>query len=199
MFTEALFTIDKTAKQPKCSLTGEQMKKKWCISTMKYCLDIKKEWNDTICSNMIEIITLSEGSQIEKDKYMISLICCCSVAQLCPTLQPHALQHTRLHCPSPSLGVCSNLCPLNWWCHLAISSSVIPFSSCPQSYPAWGSFLMSQLFISGGQSIGASASASVLPVNIQDWFPLGLTGLISLLSQGLLRVFSNTRVQKLHS
>ena len=131
MFTEALFTIDKTSKQPKCSLTGEQLKKKWCISTMKYCLDIKTEWNNTICSNMIEIITLSEGSQIEKDKYMISLICCCSVAQLCPTLQPHALQHTRLPCPSPSLGVCSNLCPLSWWCHPTISSSVIPFLLLP--------------------------------------------------------------------
>ena len=184
MFTAALFTIAKTWKQPKCPLTGEQTKKMWYISTMKYCLDTKKEWNNTICSNMIdlEIIILSEGSQIEKDKYMISLICCCSVAQLCLTLQPHALQHARLPCPSLSLGVCSSLCPLSWWCHPTISSSVVPFPSCPQSYPALRSFLISQLFISGGQSIGASASASILPMNIQDWFPLGLTGLISLLS-----------------
>ena len=89
-----------------------------------------------------------------------------------------------------------NSCPLSQWCHPTISSSVIPFSSCLQSFQASGSFLMSQLFTSGGQSIGASASASVLPTNIQDWFPLGLTGLIALLSKGLSRVFSNTTVQK---
>ena len=87
----------------------------------------------------------------------------------------HGLQHARLPCPSPSAEVCSNSCPLSPWCHPTISSSVIPFSSCLQSFPASGSFLMSLLFTSGGQSIGASASASVLPVNIQDWFPSGLT------------------------
>ena len=89
------------------------------------------------------------------------------------SLRPHGLQHTRLPCPSPSLGVCSNSCPLSWWCHPIISSSVIPFSSCLQSFPASGSFPMSQFFSSGGQSIGASASASVLPMNIRNWFPLG--------------------------
>ena len=98
--------------------------------------------------------------------------------------------------PSPSPGVYSNPCPLSWWCHPAISSSVIPFSSCPQSHPASGSFPMSQLFAWGGQSIGVSASASVLPMNIQDWSPLGWTGWISLQSKGLSRVFSNTTVQK---
>ena len=92
--------------------------------------------------------------------------------------------------------VCSNSCPLSWWCDLTISSSVVPFSSCLKSFPASGSFKMSQFFASGGQSIGVSASASVFPMNIQDWFPLGLTGLTSLQSKGLSRVFSNTTVQK---
>ena len=91
----------------------------------------------------------------------------------------HGLQHTRPPCPSPTPRACPNSCPLSQWCHPTISSSVIPFSSCLQSFPASGSFQMSQFFISGGQSIGVSASASVLPVNIQDWFPLGWTGLIS--------------------
>ena len=125
------------------------------------------------------------------------LCCCCSVAKSCPALcDPHGLQQARLLCPSPSLRVCSNSCPLSQWHHPTISSSVIPFSSCLQSFPVSGSFPMSQLFISGGQSIGASASASILPVNIQDWLPLGLTGLITLQSKRLSRVFSNTTVQK---
>ena len=122
--------------------------------------------------------------------------CCCSVAKSCPTLRPHGLQHARPICPSLSPRVCSNLCPLGQWCHSTISSS-IPFSSCPQSFRASGSFLMSQLFTSGGQSIGASASASVLPVTIQGWFPLGLTDLIPLQSKGLSSVFSNTTVNYL--
>ena len=107
---------------------------------------------------------------------------------------PHGLQHARL--PSPSPGACSDSCLLSQWCHPSISSSVVPFSSCLQSFPSSGTFLMSQLFTSGGCNIGTSASASVLPMNIQDWFPLGLTGLISLQSKGLSRVFSNTTVQK---
>ena len=110
------------------------------------------------------------------------------------SLRPHRQQHTRLPCPSPPPGACSNLCPLSWWCHLTILSSVVPFSSCLQSFQASGSFLMSQLFTSGGLNIGASAS--VLLMYIQDWFPLGWTGWISLQSKGLLRVFSNTTVQK---
>ena len=110
------------------------------------------------------------------------------------SLQPHGVQHTRLPCPSPTPRVYSNSSPSSQWCHPAISSSVIPFSSCLQSFPASGAFQMSQFFRSGGQSIGVSESASVLPMNIQDWFPLGFTGWISLQSKGLSRVFSNTTV-----
>ena len=113
------------------------------------------------------------------------------------SLQPHGLQHIRLPHPSPTPGACSNSCPLSRSCHPTISSSVIPFSSHLQSSPASGSFQMTQLFPSGGQSIGVSASASVLPMNIQDWFPLGWTGSIFLQSKGLSRVLSNTTVQKL--
>ena len=105
-------------------------------------------------------------------------------------------QHARPLCPPLSPGVCPSSCLLTPWCHPIISSSVAPFSFCLQSFPSSGSFPMSQLFESGGQSIGVSAAASVLPMNIQDWFPLGLTGLISLLSKALLRHFSNTTVQK---
>ena len=111
------------------------------------------------------------------------------------SLRPHGLQHTRPPCPSPTLGVHPNPCPSSWWCHPTISSSVVPFSSCPQYVPASGSFQMSQLFVSGGQSIGVWASTTVLPMNTQDWFPLGWTGWISLQSKGLSRVFSNTTVQ----
>ena len=111
-------------------------------------------------------------------------------------LWPHGLQHARPPCPSPTPGVYSNSCPLSQWYHPAISSSVVPFSSCLQQFPASGSFQMSQFYASDSQTIGVSASASVLPRNIQDWFPLGLTGLISLESKGLSRDFSNTTVQK---
>ena len=110
-------------------------------------------------------------------------------------LQPHGLQHARLLCPSPTPGVYSNSCPSTWWCHPTISSPVIPFS-CLQSFLASGSFPMSRFFASGGQSIGVSASASVLPMHIQDWFPLVLAGWISLQSRGLSRVLLNTTVQK---
>ena len=111
------------------------------------------------------------------------------------SLWPHGLQHTRHPCPSPTPRVYSNSCPLSWWCHPIISSSVIPFSSCLQSFPASGSFQMSQFLASRGQSIGVSVSASVL-LNIQGWFPLGWTGWISLQSKGLSKVFSNTTAQK---
>ena len=117
----------------------------------------------------------------------------CSVSD---SLRPHESQHARPPCPSPTPGVHSNSRPLSRWCHPAISSSVVPFSSCPQSLPASGSFPMSQFFAAGGQSIRVSTSTSVLPMNIQDWFPLGWTGWISLQSKGLSRVFSNTTVQK---
>ena len=117
----------------------------------------------------------------------------CSVVS--DSLQPHESQHARPPCPSPTPGVYPNPCPLSWWCHPTISSSVIPFSNL-QSFLASGSFQMSQLFISGGQSTGVSASTSVLPMNTQDWSPLGWTGWISLQSKGLSRLFSNTTVQK---
>ena len=117
----------------------------------------------------------------------------CSVVS--DSLRPHGLHHTRLPCPSPTPRACSNSCPLSQWCHPTILFFVVPFS-CLQSFPVSGSFQMSQFFTSGGQNIGASASASVLPMNIQEWFPLGWTVWISLKSKGLSRVFSNTTVQK---
>ena len=121
-----------------------------------------------------------------------------SIQSLSPVwhLWPCRLQYARLPCPLPTPGVYSHSCPLSWWCHPTILSSVIPFSSCLPSFPASGSFSMSQFFASGGQRIGVSASASVLPMNIQDWFPLGWTGWISSQFKGLSRVFSNTTVQK---
>ena len=122
------------------------------------------------------------------------LLLSCSVET--DSLRPHGLQHARRPCPSVSPRACSNSCTLSQWCHPTTSSSVVPFSSCLQSFPASGSFLMSQFLTSGGQSTGASASASVLPMNIQNWSPLGWTGWISLQSKGLSRVFSNTTVQK---
>ena len=118
----------------------------------------------------------------------------CSVVS--DSLRPHESQHARPPCPSPTPRGHPNPCPSSRWCHPTISSSVFPFSSCPQSFPASGSFQMSQLFASGGQSIGVSASTSVLPMNTQDWSPSEQTGWISLQSKGLSRVFSNTTVQK---
>ena len=112
------------------------------------------------------------------------------------SLQPHGLQHTRLPCPSPTPGAYWNSCPLSQWCNPTISSYVVPFSLCLQSFQASGSLQMSQFFAPGGQSTGVPTSASVLPINIQDWFPLGWTGLIALQSKGLSRAFSNTTVQK---
>ena len=118
----------------------------------------------------------------------------CSVVS--DSLRPHELQHTRPPCPSPSPRVHSDSCPLSWWCHPAISPSVVPFSSCPQSLPASETFPMSQLFVWGAQSTGVSALASFLPKNTQGWPPLEWTGWISLQSKGLSRVFSNTTGQK---
>ena len=128
---------------------------------------------------------------VNKPWKMVSII-----IAIVQSLSPVWLQHNRLPCPAPSPGVCSNFYPLNWWCHPTISSSVAPYSFCLQSFPALGSFPLSWLFASSGQSIGASVSASVLPMNIQDWFPLGGTSWISVLSKGLSRVFSSTTVQK---
>ena len=118
----------------------------------------------------------------------------CSVVS--DSLQPHGLKNTRFPCPSPTPRAYADSCPLSQWCHPTISSSVIPFSSNLQSFPASGSFPMNQFFASGGQRIGVSASASVLSMNIQDWFPLGWIGWISLQSKGLSRVFSNTTVRR---
>ena len=136
--------------------------------------------------------------------YSSSLFTVCSVfssvqfsrSVMSDSLQPHESQHARPPCPSPTPGIYSNSYPSSWWCHPAVLSSVVPFSSCPQSLPASGSFPMSQFSTWGGQSIGVSASASVLPMNTQHWSPLGWTGWISLQSKGLSRVFSNTTVQK---
>ena len=119
-----------------------------------------------------------------------------SLSVMSDSLQPHEPQHASPPCPSPTLGVHPNPCPLSWWCHPTISSFVVPLSSRPQSFPASGSFQMTQLSASGGQSIEVSASTSVPPVNTQDWSPLGWTGWISLQSKGLSRVFSNNTVQK---
>ena len=126
----------------------------------------------------------------------ISIFCQFSCSVMSDCLQIHGLQHTRLPCPSPTPGAYSNSSPLSRWCHPTISSSVVPFSSHLQSFPPSGSFPMSQFFTSRGQSIGVSASASVLPMNIQDWFPLGWTGWISLQSKGHSSIFSNTTIQK---
>ena len=138
------------------------------------------------------------GNKKGKKNYMkiifSSIQISCSVLPY--SLQPHGLQHARFPCPSQTLRACSDSGLWSWWCHPTISSSVVPFSSCLQSFPAIGSFPMNQLFTSGGQTIGVSASASVLPVHIQDWFPLGLTGSFSWQSKGLSRVFFSTRVQK---
>ena len=131
-----------------------------------------------------------------KDKFLCQIAVAVVQSLKSNSLWPHGLQHARLPRPSPSPWVCSNSRPLSWWCHPTISSSVAHFSSCPLSFPASGSFQISWFFTSGGQSIGASASASVLPMKIQVWFPLGLTGLISLQSKGFSRVFFSTTVQK---
>ena len=133
--------------------------------------------------NKIAILLLSASVQFS-----------CSV--MFDSLWPHGLQHSRPPCPSPTLRVYPNSCPLSWWCHPIISSPVAPFSSHLKSFPASGSLQMSHFFASGGQNIGVSASASVLPMNTQDWSPLGWTGWTSLQSKGLSRVFSNTTVQK---
>ena len=129
------------------------------------------------------------------EKMNIDLTVQFSPSVVSDSLRPHESQHARPPCPSPTPGVYPNSCPSSWWCHPAISSSVVPFSSCPQSLPASESFPVSQLFAWGGQSIGVSVSTSVLAMNTQDWSPLGWIGWIFLQSKGLSRVFSNTTVQ----
>ena len=144
-------------------------------------------------ASIVYLFRLPSGKQTS-ELLTCSVQFSCSV--MSDSLRPHGLHHARPPCLSPTPGACSNSCPSNHRCHPTISSSVIPFSSCLQSFPASGSFPVNQFFASGGQSIGASVSASVLPMNIQDWSPLGWTGWISLQSKGLSRVFSNTTVQK---
>ena len=143
---------------------------------------------------MMKILNVNIDGPISRSKNVCSIQLSRSVVS--HSLWPHESQHTRPPCPSPTPGVHPNSCPLSRWCRPAISSSVVPFSSCPQSLPASESFPMSQLFAWGGQSTGLSALASVLPKNIQDWSPLEWTSWISLQSKGLSRVFSNTTVQK---
>ena len=152
-----------------------------------------------ICSNFITTqFVRKQNDRIRykgRKKNSIFILQLSSVTQSCLTLRPHRLQHTKPPCLSPIPRVDSNSRPLSQWCHPTISSSVIPFSSHPESFPVSGSLLMSQFFPSSGQSIRVSASTSVLPMNIQDWFPLGWSGWISLQSKGLSRVLSNTTVQ----
>ena len=150
----------------------------WASETKEITLIVQLLYGDKICHHIVPV----------------SVQFSCSV--MSNPLQHHGLHHTRPPCPSPAPRAYSNSCPLSRWCHPTISSSIIPFSSHLQSFPESGSFPRSQFLTSGGQSTGVSASASVLPMNIQDWFPLRLTGLIPLQSKGLLRVFSNTTVQK---
>ena len=145
------------------------------------------------CSVSVEIFENTYPMTAETWTYCSDQLSCSVVSD---SLRPHGLQHSRPLCPSPAPGVYSNSCPLSWWCHPTISSSIVPFSSHLQSFPALGSFQMSQLFASGGQSIGVSALTSILPMNTQDWSPSEWTAWISLQSKGLSRVFSNITVQK---
>ena len=166
-----------------------------CLMFLK--MDLK---NDFINSEMLDWVLLREIELLSGEKlipsnhYIIQSVSQFSHSVVSNSLWPHGLQHTRLPYPSPTPGVHSDSRPSSQWCHPAISSSVVPFFSHLQSFPESGSFPVSQFFASGGQSIGVSSSTSVFPMNIQDWFPLGWTGWISLQSKGLSRVFSNTTV-----
>ena len=181
VFITALFTTTKKWMQSKWPPTDEWIKKIWYINTMEYYTTFQNK------EILLYAINTNEpwGSSVQFGHSVVS-----------DSLQPHESQHTRPPCPSPTPGVHSNSCPSSRWCHPVISSSVVPFFSCPQTLPASGSFPMSQFFASGGQSTGISASPSVLPMNTQDWSPLGWTSWISLQSKGLSRVFTNTTVQK---
>ena len=175
MFIAALFIIARTWKQPRCPSADEWIRKPWYIYTIEYYSTVKKntfEWVLLRWMNMEPIIQ-SEVSQKEKHQYSIRSDQI-SRSVISDSLQPHELQHARTPCPSPTPGVHPDSRPSSQWCHPTISSSVVPFS-CLQSFPASRSFLMSQLFTSGGQIIGVSALASVLPMNTQDWSPLGWT------------------------
>ena len=187
MFIVALFTIARTWKQPRYPSADEWIRKLWYIYTMEYYSSIKRNTFESVLLRWINLEPIIQNEVSQKVKWI------CLVVP--DSLRPHESQCTRPPCPSPTPGVYPNPCPSSRWCHPTISSSVVPFS-CPQSLPASRSFPMSQLFPSGGQSIGVSVSTSVLPMNTQDWSPLGWTGWISLQSNRLSRVSSNTTVQK---
>ena len=169
----------------------------WCKQIHKgyYHLTLKFAPKPVLETLLIIFISVSHYMGLES-KCSVEPFSQFSHSVMSSSLWPHGLQHARLPCPSPTLRACTNSCPSRWWYYPTISSSVITFSSCLQSFPASRSFPMSQCITTGGQSIGVAASISILPMNIQDWFPLGWTGWISLLSKGLSRVFSNTTVQK---
>ena len=156
----------------------------------------RSQWKEKICYPVLGREVIRQPPAVHSWFYLTCSSVQFSHSVLSDSLQHYGLQHAKLPCPSATPRAWANSCPLSRWCHPTISSSVSPFSSCLQSFPASGSFPVSQFFASGGQSIGVSASALVLPVNIQDWCPLGLTGWISLQSKGLSRVFSKTTVQK---
>ena len=176
-----------------------------CVTLTSVCLDYVGDWWCRVTKLCLTLVTLwttahqaSMSVEFSRQVYWSGwLVFSCSV--VCDSLQPQGLQHARLPCPLPTPGAFSNSCPLNQWCCPTISSSVIPFSSWLRSLPASGSFQMSQLFTSGGQSIGPSTSASVLPMSIQDLFPLGWTGLISLQCKGLSRVLSKTKFKSINT
>ena len=182
MITRYLFWFQTTYQ-----LQGRIKEKEWCQWRIIQHLSVSEFGKGYLQSVLLDFPLCFIGHEL-------LLLFSCSI--MSDSLWLHGLQHTRLACLSLTPGACSNSCPLSQWCHSTISSSVIPFSSCLQSFPASGSFPMSQFFTSDGQTIGASTSASVLPMNIQNWFSLVLTGLISLQSKGLSRVPSNTTVQK---
>ena len=198
MFIAALFIIARTWKPPRCPSADEWIRKLWYIYTMEYYSTIKKNTFESVLMRWmkLESIIQREVSQREKHQYSISSVQF-SHSVMSDSLWPHESQHARPPCPSPSPGVHPDSRPSSPWCHPAISSLVVPFSSCPQSLPASKSFPMSQLFTWGGQSTGVSALASSLPKKFQGWSPSEWTGWISLQSKGLSRVFSNTTVQKL--
>ena len=166
------------------------------LNSIAYDIILTQNCSTSECVSTILKTLFKELSGEQNRHHLLRFSVQFSRSVMSDSLRPHELQHTRPPCPSPTPGVHPNPCPLSQWCHPTISSSVVPFSSCLQPFPASGSFPVSQFFASGGQSIGVSASASVLPVNIQDWSPWWLTGWISLQSKGLWRVFSSTTVQK---
>ena len=166
-----------------------------------FTLSFKKLLNhspakNTLCQGPTQCSSINSNILIPDTIYFNFVSVHFSRSVMSNSLQSCGLQHTRLPCPSPTPGVYSNSCPLSWWSYPTISSSIVPFSSCPQSFPTSGSFQVSQFFTSGGQNIGVLALPSALPMNTQDWSPLGWTGWISLQSKRLSRVLSNTTVQK---